>query len=388
MADRVFDVLIVGAGPGGSNAAAACLSRGLTVAQVDARAFPRVKPCAGGLTPKSLAALQCGIEECSQGTSDRLSFGIWNAGAHQFRHSKSILYFVHRPDFDHWLVLRNLTHPDFRFFPAEPALAVEYRDGFRLETSARTLIGRQLIGADGSYGIVNRAFDITRPLGRATAVEVEVPGAADVPGSEDPRFDFGLVDQGYGWVFPKRDYRSVGIYTLADSTHGLRKTLTRYLEQLGFGACAELAHRGHRYPVGGHAFRLPSVPVYLVGDAGGFAEAVTGEGIYHALESGRLAAQCASDVAAGTGNSRAYYRRLKHRVLWDTHLSWKFSGIFYRNPDGWLRLFRNPLGWRTLLEGYADGANLADCVFWSALYFLRSWRPGVGRADLPVDPPT
>jgi len=47
---QTFDLIVVGAGPGGSNAAAAALDAGLTVAQIDRYSFPRVKPCAGGMT--------------------------------------------------------------------------------------------------------------------------------------------------------------------------------------------------------------------------------------------------------------------------------------------------------------------------------------------------
>ena len=45
-----FDLIIVGAGPGGSNAAAVALDARLRVLQVDSARFPRVKPCAGGVT--------------------------------------------------------------------------------------------------------------------------------------------------------------------------------------------------------------------------------------------------------------------------------------------------------------------------------------------------
>ncbi len=378
MAERVFDVLVVGAGPGGSNAAAVCLSRGLTVAQVDAREFPRIKPCAGGLTPKSIAALQYRIDACIQNQSSRFSFRMWKSTGHDFRHPEPILHFVHRPQFDDWLVRRNLERPGFRFFPGEPVRSVRYRSFFEVETPRRTLHGRQLIGADGSYSIVNRTFEVSRPRGQATALEVEVPYDRTGP-CGDPRFDFGAVDRGYGWVFPKRDYWSVGVYTLAEKTPGLREMLGSYLEDMGFGAVGDLQVRGHRYPLGGHAIRVPEVPLYLVGDAGGFAEAVTGEGIYHALESGRLAGLTAAEVAGGRAEARSFYRQLRGRVLWDTFLSWKFAQSFYRHPAGWLRVFGNPLAWRTVLEGYAEGANLTECVFWSGLYFLKSWKAGVRR---------
>ncbi len=379
MAEGIFDVLIVGAGPGGSNAAAVCLDRGLTVAQVDASDFPRIKPCAGGLTPKSLAALRYAPDSCRQGSSDRFRFEWRTSPGYGFRHERTILSFVHRPQFDNWLVGRNQVRSGFHFYPGEPALSVEYRGCFELATPRRTLRGRQLIGADGSYGIVNRTFGISRPRGRATALEAEVPRDASIEPAGEPRFDFGAVDQGYGWVFPKRDYWSVGVYTVADRAPRLREALRSYLEERGFGDGEGLTLRGHRYPIGGYSIRVPQFPLYLVGDAGGFAEAITGEGIYYALESGRLAGLSAAAKVAEEAATRHFYAGLRRRVLRDTFLSWKFSRYFYRNPRRWLRVLGNPLAWRTLLEGYAEGATLAECVFWSSLYLLRS-RRHVSRA--------
>ena len=58
----VYDVIVVGAGPGGSNAAAVALGHGLSVAQVERFPFPRTKPCAGGLTVKSCDALRLDLD--------------------------------------------------------------------------------------------------------------------------------------------------------------------------------------------------------------------------------------------------------------------------------------------------------------------------------------
>ena len=51
------DVLVVGAGPAGSAAAAWAARAGLEVTLVDAETFPRDKPCGDGLTPRAIAEL-------------------------------------------------------------------------------------------------------------------------------------------------------------------------------------------------------------------------------------------------------------------------------------------------------------------------------------------
>jgi flavin-dependent dehydrogenase len=113
--------------------------------------------------------------------------------------------------------------------------------------------------------------------------------------------------------------------------------------------------------------------VYLVGDAGGFADALTGEGIYYALESGRLAGAAAADAAFGRGRHSSYYRRLWHSVLCDTAISYALSKPFFRNVDRGIAVLESPFVWRPLIEGAAMGATMAGSVLKSAGYLVRSW---------------
>src|SRR5262245_1861515 len=72
-----YDLIVVGAGPGGSSAAAAALRAGLSVAQLDAARFPRVKPCAGGLTPKAVRALAVPLDPSLVGAFAEFEFNAW-----------------------------------------------------------------------------------------------------------------------------------------------------------------------------------------------------------------------------------------------------------------------------------------------------------------------
>ena len=75
--DEIFDLLVVGAGPGGSAAVSEALRCGLSVAQIEKFKFPRVKPCAGGLTPKGAALLPAGFDGLLRGKSSRFEFNRW-----------------------------------------------------------------------------------------------------------------------------------------------------------------------------------------------------------------------------------------------------------------------------------------------------------------------
>jgi geranylgeranyl reductase family protein len=371
-----FDVIIVGAGPGGSNAAAAALRGGLRVVQIDGAAFPRLKPCAGGLTAKAAAALQPELGPLSALRFNAIEFNVWRGRGNRFGHRAPVLHTVCRPQFDNELVRRNLAQRGFTFIDDCRALRIDYGARFTVTTTKGALTGRQLIGADGAYSLVNRTFRVSAPPVFATALEVSIPRPAGQ--SVVPCFDYGAIDRGYGWVFPKSDHLSVGLYTVSPRTHRIRSQFLAYVrsKRLPVAGDALPDLEAFRVPVGGFRLKAPRCPVYVVGDAGGFADALTGEGIYAALESGRLAGETAVRVADGRETHHAYYRRLWRSVLCDTALTFFAAEHFYKDIDRGLRLLEQPVVWRTLIEGAARGATLSESALKSGSLVLRSVASG------------
>jgi len=370
------DLIVIGAGPGGSNAAAAALQGGLSVAQVDRRCFPRVKPCAGALTVRARRSLLVDTRAALRREFDAFELNLWSGGRNVFRHRSPLLSMFLRPELDNHLVDENRRQERFRFLDGEPVEAIEWREGaVVVRTPRHSLRARQLVGADGAYSVVNRAFGVARPLARAVAVEVNLY-REELEGDPVPRpcFDFGAVDEGYGWVFPKDDHLSVGLYSLARGLKGLRGRLAAYAAAKGLAVRGDplASFEAHLVPVGGYRLRVPEAPVYVVGDAGGFADALTGEGIYHALESGRLAGLTAVQVARGASSHRRYYRRLWRRVLSDTFLSYRLSRPFYRRLRRSLRVLGSPLVWRPLVHGFGRGATLTECLVRGGPYLAQS----------------
>jgi geranylgeranyl reductase family protein len=361
----VFDLIVVGAGPGGSNAAAVALRHGLSVAQLDRYRFPRVKPCGGGVTMKSWNALRLDPLAVVRAEFSEVEVNVWQRSQNRFSHPPApLLRTVVRSQFDDYLVSQNLKTPGFRFFDDERVVDVRYDGRFRIRTAKRTLFGRQLVGADGAYSMVNRVFSIGRPKGHAVAVEVTLRrDQASLPVEPPPSFDIGAIERGYGWVFPKDDHWNVGLYTLGKSKT-LRQQLMSYVAAKGFQVKADplVTFEAHRFPYGGYRVSLPKLPVYLVGDAGGFGDALTGEGIYHALESGRIAGETAYDYLAGKQGHRGYYRRLRRSVLADTFVTYQAARAFYRNLDRAAALVENSLVWRPMIRGYAAGITLAEVL--------------------------
>jgi flavin-dependent dehydrogenase len=157
--------------------------------------------------------------------------------------------------------------------------------------------------------------------------------------------------------------RNVGLYTLGKSKDS-RRCLTEYISGKSFRVLSDPLETfaGHQFPYGGYRVSVPDAPVYLVGDAGGFGDSLTGEGIYHALESGRIAGETAQDYLAGRARPGTYYRRLKKSVLADTFLTYQAARMFYRSLDGAAALVSNPLIRRPMIQAYADGMTIAETL--------------------------
>jgi menaquinone-9 beta-reductase len=363
--ETAFDLIVVGAGPGGSNAAAVALQHGLSVAQLDRYRFPRVKPCGGGVTMKSWNASRLDPRAVVRAEFAEVEVNVWQRSQNRFSHPPApLLRMVVRAQFDDYLVSLNLKTQGFQFFDDERVVDITYDRWFRVRTTKRTLVGRQLVGADGAYSIVDRVFSIGCPKGHAVAVEVALRrDQAMVAVEPPPSFDIGVIDRGYGWVFPKDDHWNIGLFTLGKSKT-LRQQLLAYVAAKGFQVKADplATLEAHRFPYGGYRVSLPTAPVYLVGDAGGFGDALTGEGIYHALESGRIAGETAYDYLAGKEGHRSYYQRLRKSVLADTFVTYQAARAFYRNLDRAAALVENPLVWRPMIRGYAAGITLAEVL--------------------------
>jgi flavin-dependent dehydrogenase len=126
--------------------------------------------------------------------------------------------------------------------------------------------------------------------------------------------------------------------------------------------------------VGGQGLSDPGLPLYLVGDAAALADALTGEGIYHALESGRIAGELAVRVARGEGAASDYRALLARTVLADTRWSWRLARPFYRRPDLALAALGLSQLWRPLVHGAGLGATFHASLAGSLRLGLEAWR--------------
>lgn len=366
-----YDVVVVGAGPGGATAAWKCAAGGKRTLLIDrAPSLPRYKPCGGGI-PDSLCDHVEGIDPSA----------FADVPVTQLRHSwkgkspvlapmqrrdgtPSTVWMVQRPRFDNWLVDQAVDHGAQLVLGARISGLERNNDGWVVsDTEGRRWAAGTVVGADGAKGLVGPRAGLRLRKQWGIAREIEIPFADDPKTApwhpklepEACYLDYGTVRNGYAWIFPKSRTLSVGAGMLlprkpaADAEDGVGRILHRAIVTLLESVGLELpvgadAPRLWAHPIpfwtGAEPLQTPDSGVLLVGDAAGLVQPLFGEGIQYAVRSGAEAAaaivedrrdtytDAIRDLFADEFDAAARVGRLFHRTPW---LCYRFG---VRNPAG------------------------------------------------------
>jgi geranylgeranyl reductase family protein len=298
------DVVVVGGGPGGSTAAWRLARAGLRPLLLDAAVFPRVKVCAGWVTPEAMADVQVDPDKypltIQAFSACRFAF---EGARHETRWRTPASYGIVRREFDHYLLERaRAAGADVREGARVSAVSRD-AGGIRVVSERGVFEAAVVVGAGGHRCPVAKAFgDVSEREEVVIAQESETRLPAhrvDALGEffEAPELYVESDLAGYGWYFPKADVLNIGIGCVAGpgvDLLGRRDALVDALRASG-RLPADLPlepFRGHAYVVRRRApRRLAGDRFCLVGDAAGLARDLSGEGIGPAIRSGLLAAE-------------------------------------------------------------------------------------------------
>ncbi len=314
------DVLVVGAGPAGSAAAAWAAQSGYDVLLADAAVFPRDKTCGDGLTPRAIGELQ------RLGLEDWLRAHTVNQGLRAHGFGQTLLLPWPGGNLPDWgsAVARTELDDHLRTTAikagadavdgvravgvrreGDRVAAVEFARGSRGSSSGGErfeIACDRLVVADGVRSPLGKLLG--REWHRETVYGVAGRSYADSTMSDDPwisshlelRDEQGTVLSGYGWIFPLGNGEvNVGVGTLATAKRpadiAVKPLMAHYAEQrrVDFGLGEELRMpTSALLPMGGAVSGVAGANWALIGDAAACVNPLNGEGIDYGLETGRL----------------------------------------------------------------------------------------------------
>jgi geranylgeranyl reductase family protein len=319
-----FDVLIVGAGPAGSFAAEKLALGGVRVALFDGRPEGEPKACGGGVTAKALKAWPHLLGAVGRTVNELEMYSPAGKRLHLELAEPFAIY--SRVAFDSYLRDRARAAGATVFFEKITARGItQTESGWLLRRSggkggaAGEWGGRLLVGADGANSSI--AKKLAGPLA-ATDMEVAFGYRAPLPEQGEVPTVIAFLPSwvGYAWAFPRLDHISFGIATTQDAFEHKALDELLWLFMLGYyrqragsrvniwssatGVRDVAIEKNLRATAERYAARIPGLADQtwdqrracgegwaLLGDAAGFADPVTGEGIYYALRSAELFAE-------------------------------------------------------------------------------------------------
>ncbi len=324
--EQTFDIIVVGGGPAGATAAYKLGQNGVRVLLLDkATSFPREKPCGGGLSARLLDRFPYVREFLANGEVpvnpvSRVHLESPDGTRVTYQQGEPILYLIRRWEFDAALFRRAESVCTVRTGVTVRKCTVLPGHVELESTDGEIFTAPMIIGADSANSVIARHTGLrSEAAHKEYAVDMMEETSYDrlQVADREAIYLFLTLTQtfGYGYIFPKTDRLNLGFGCKLDwyltALRGKGKEhhaeWVETLKQKGdvTGKTDRSCYKAFPIPVSGPLERTYTDRVLLAGDAGGFVNAFTAEGIYYAMTSGSIAA----DIALRSIRSGRYDKR-------------------------------------------------------------------------------
>ena len=318
---KQYDVIIVGAGPAGSNTAISYknLNPDLNIAIFDKSQFPRDKSCGDAIGPGVINALKrFGNEHILNGEPEVVSttlFGPKNIGIQNYipevkNKEDSVVYVIPRLDLDNRIfdLAKSLdvdSYEEYRYLgfdrTKDKKIAVTFKNS---DGEEETYLTKILVGADGANSRVRKNLNLNQNTDwhKAIAIRayIDSPNYLEIFKERSLMFEINVSAlRGYAWAFPSKDTLiNIGIgmplSLFKKENKNINEMLNDFVETLeSRGVIVDniRMEKSYMLPFASSRPKLAYDQVALVGDAGSMINPMSGEGIFYGMESGFLLAE-------------------------------------------------------------------------------------------------
>lgn len=290
-----FDIVIVGGGPAGTSAGLALSKFSNSICIIDKASFPRPKLCAGIITQKTIQIMKKILPEFEFSNyffTNKVSLFSQHDMSCEFS-VKYPLTIVEREQFDYDLLLACKKNGVHVFTQTSFSEFNPDHNNFIL-SNGEVLSYNILIAADGIFSQIRKRLgipDIRKGFCIQNTIEISPQLNATLANLDKVFFDFANISFGYNWVLSNKKNIIIGTGVLAETPIYKQAFVEHEKLCAQLGTSSSINLKGAFLPIGDVANQAlhPYDNIILIGDAAGYANPITGEGIYYAVLSGYYA---------------------------------------------------------------------------------------------------